>query len=124
MRTRLTAPPDVGDEEPWAEAMAVFEALSRPGRLAVFRAILQAGADGTTPAELVRRLGTTGSALTFHLRALSDVGLIRATTVGRWSDGSRPVVLTGSLDALDALATRLHAEVERTASLRRQAKKL
>jgi DNA-binding transcriptional ArsR family regulator len=99
--------------------MALFEALSRPGRLAVFRAVLQAGPEGTTPAELVRRLGTTGSALTFHLRALSEVGLVRAAvTPGRWSDGPRPVVLTASLDALDALSAQLHDEVERTAALR------
>lgn len=119
MRGRTQGPLEAPGQEPWSAAMALFEALSRPGRLAVFRAILQAGPEGTTPAELVRRLGTTGSALTFHLRALSEVGLVRAASAGRWADGSRPVVLTASLDALDALSTRLHDEVARTVQVRR-----
>ena len=102
--------------------MALFETLSRPGRVAVFRAILQAGPEGTTPAELVRRLGTTGSALTFHLQALSEVGLVQAATSGRWSESPRTVVLTASLDALDALSAQLHDEVARTTALRQKSK--
>lgn len=61
----------------WPEVLAVFDALSRQGRLAVFRSIVRSGNDGVDALALTRELHTTGSALTLHLRRLADAGLIR-----------------------------------------------
>lgn len=83
----------MGDEERTAggnrrasetDLIAVFDALSRPGRLAVFRSVVRAADEGLDASALARELRTTGSALTLHLRRLSEAGLIRHCGRGRF----------------------------------------
>jgi DNA-binding transcriptional ArsR family regulator len=60
---------------------AVFSALSDPTRRAVLRAVADAGR--ITATELSDRFPVTRQAVTKHLSALSDAGLVRATRDGR-----------------------------------------
>jgi len=94
----------------WAGALAVFESLSRPGRLAVFRAVLRAGPDGVETRALAHQLKTTGSALTFHLRALHGAGLVRPAVADRAATEGRRVVLVADLETLEAMLALLKAE--------------
>lgn len=85
----------------------MLEHLARPGRLALFRSVLRAGPGGVSRDTLVRRLRTTGSALTFHLRALAEVGLIQIR-ISRGENGegrmvhcsAAPEVLVDAVNAL------------------------
>lgn len=87
--------------------LRLLEHLARPGRLALFRSVLQAGPEGVSREILVRRLRTTGSALTFHLRALAEVGLIQIrVTPGEHGEGrtmhcmAAPEVLAEAVEGL------------------------
>jgi ArsR family transcriptional regulator, arsenate/arsenite/antimonite-responsive transcriptional repressor len=91
----------------WKLAPALFEALARPGRIAVFRLVMEAGEGGISPAELLTALRMTGSALTFHLRALSDVRLIRTQAGERRPDGVRTILVTADVDTIAGLANLL-----------------
>jgi arsenate reductase len=64
-------------------AAQTFTALGQATRLELMRLLLAAGPNGLAPGELVERLGVPGSTLSFHLRALDQVGLIAATRRGR-----------------------------------------
>lgn len=64
-------------------AAEIFTALGQTTRLELMRALLAAGPSGLAPGELVERLGVPASTLSFHLRALDQVGLIAATRQGR-----------------------------------------
>lgn len=64
-------------------AAQTFTALGQATRLELMRVLLAAGPSGLTPGELVERLGVPGSTLSFHLRALDQVGLVAATRRGR-----------------------------------------
>ena len=62
------------------EPAAVIEALSalaQVHRLAVFRQLVQAGADGMPAGAIAAALGVPNSSLSFHLAQLSRAGLIR-----------------------------------------------
>src|ERR671910_1841304 len=60
---------------------AVFSALSDPTRRGVIRALSEDGP--STVSELASRLPVTRQAVTKHLEALEDAGLVAATTEGR-----------------------------------------
>lgn len=99
----VTVAETTGAAVDWKLAPALFEALARPGRIAVFRRVLEAGEEGVSPAELLAALRMTGSALTFHLRALSDVRLIRTKAGERRPDGVRTIVVSADLDTIAGL---------------------
>jgi protein-tyrosine-phosphatase/DNA-binding transcriptional ArsR family regulator len=65
------------------EAAISFAALGQETRLALMRALLAAGPTGLPAGEVAARLGVPPSTLSFHLRALEQVGLIAATRQGR-----------------------------------------
>jgi DNA-binding transcriptional ArsR family regulator len=60
---------------------AVFNALADPTRRQVIRALSQGGP--ATATGLAARLPVTRQAVTKHLSALADAGLVTATRVGR-----------------------------------------
>ena len=60
---------------------AVFSALSDPTRRGVIRALSEDGPSTVT--ELASRLPVTRQAVTKHLEALEDAGLVAATAEGR-----------------------------------------
>lgn len=64
-------------------AAAAFAALGSEARLAVLQALVRAGPDGLAIGDLGARCGITGSTLTFHVKILTQAGLVRRTRDGR-----------------------------------------
>jgi DNA-binding transcriptional ArsR family regulator len=65
------------------QVIAALEALAQENRLAVFRALVQAGPSGLTPSRLSEDLGLPAPTLSFHLAQLRHAGLVTATRDGR-----------------------------------------
>lgn len=65
------------------EAIAAFLALGQESRLNIFRLIVQRGATGLTPSELVETLGIPNATLSFHLKELSRANLLLVERQGR-----------------------------------------
>ena len=64
-------------------AVVMLAALAQPCRLDAFRLLVQAGETGITAGELARACAVPPSTLSFHLRALTRAGLVRADNQGR-----------------------------------------
>lgn len=65
-------------------ALQVFEALSSGVRLDVFRLLVQAGPDGRVAGELSAALGLPATNLSFHLKGLTQAGLVSVEQEGRY----------------------------------------
>ena len=63
--------------------IAALEALAQESRLAVFRALVQAGPPGLTPSRLSEDLELPAPTLSFHLAQLRHAGLVTVTRNGR-----------------------------------------
>ncbi|MBT9488683.1 MAG: helix-turn-helix transcriptional regulator [Rubrivivax sp.] len=64
-------------------AVAALAALAQGMRLRVFRALVGAGPQGLTPGALAATLGVPGSTLSFHLKELTNAGLVSQEREGR-----------------------------------------
>ncbi|CAN5304862.1 helix-turn-helix transcriptional regulator [soil metagenome] len=64
-------------------AATSLSALGHEGRLAIFRLLVQAGAQGVAAGEIARRLEIIPSSLTANLNVLSHAGLISSRREGR-----------------------------------------
>ena len=64
-------------------ASDALAALAQETRLAVFQSLIAAGSGGVTPGDLGRALNVSPSTLSFHLKDLAQVGLIRSHRRGR-----------------------------------------
>lgn len=58
-------------------AVSALSALAQEHRLALFRLLVQAGADGMPAGAIAEALGIPNSSLSFHLAQLSKAGLVR-----------------------------------------------
>jgi ArsR family transcriptional regulator, arsenate/arsenite/antimonite-responsive transcriptional repressor len=65
------------------QVISALEALAQEHRLAVFRALVQAGPPGLTPTRLSETLDLPAPTLSFHLSQLRHAGLITVTRDGR-----------------------------------------
>ena len=80
-------------------AVASLSALAHPGRLSIFRMLVQAGPPGLAAGEIARRLEVLPNTLSANLNVLSHSGLIRARRDGR------SIIYTAQYDAMrDLLA--------------------
>ena len=59
-----------------SSAVLAFTALGQESRLNVFRLIVQRADRGVTPSEIIELLGIPGATLSFHLKELTQAGLI------------------------------------------------
>ena len=84
----------------------MFAALSQPSRLAVFVEVLSAGPAGVSTQGLSQSLGTTGSALTLHLRSLESAGLIHVQVRRRGQSAAHVVARIENCAALGAWVAR------------------
>ena len=66
-----------------SDAQSAFAALGQPTRLALFRLLLQGGAEGIAAGQLAARLDVRPNTLSSHLAILEQAGLIRARREGR-----------------------------------------
>lgn len=60
-----------------AAAISALGALAQEHRLALFRLLVRAGADGMAAGAIAEALGVPNSSLSFHLAQLSRAGLVR-----------------------------------------------
>lgn len=64
-------------------AVDALSALAHPSRLAVFRLLVRAGADGVPAGDIAREIGALPNTLSSHLTILGHAGLIRSRREGR-----------------------------------------
>lgn len=65
-------------------AVTLLSALAQSSRLALFRLLVQKGPDGMAAGEIAERLGLAPNALSFHLKELSNSGLLKSRQEGRF----------------------------------------
>lgn len=65
------------------QALAALAGLAQKSRLAVFRHLVERGPDGACPGDIAEAVGVAAPTLSFHLRTLSQAGLIDAEQHGR-----------------------------------------
>ena len=64
-------------------AVKALAALAQTSRLRVFRAIVGAGPEGMQPGQLSQALAVPANTLSFHLKELSQAGLVSSERDGR-----------------------------------------
>lgn len=80
-----------------ASTIRALGALAQEHRLAAFRLLVQAGADGMAAGAIADRLGVPASSMSFHLAQLTNAGLIAQRRQ------SRSLIYTADYDAMAAL---------------------
>ena len=86
---------------PELQAVQAMAALAQTQRLRAFRALVVAGTEGLTAGALGSLLQLAPSALSFHLKALSQAGLVSAEASGRH------LIYRAEFARMDALLTYL-----------------
>ena len=66
-------------------AVTRLAALAQDSRLAIFRLLVQQGADGLCAGDIAERLGLAPATLSFHLKELSHAGLLQSRQDGRFN---------------------------------------
>ena len=83
------------------EAIKALSALAQGTRLAAFRLLVEAGAEGLAAGAIAERLGLPPATASFHLSQLTQACLIRSRTEGRFviysTDFERMQTLIGFL---------------------------
>lgn len=64
-------------------AVEALSALAHASRLAVFRLLVRAGAEGMAAGEIAREIGVLPNTLSSHLTILGQAGLVRSRREGR-----------------------------------------
>lgn len=65
-------------------ATQIFESLSSPVRLSIFKLLVKQGPDGLVAGEIASVLEIPSTNLSFHLKNLTQVGLLRVEQEGRY----------------------------------------
>ena len=65
-------------------AVLRLAALAQESRLAVFRLLVQRGPDGLPAGEIATRLKVPQATMSFHLKELSNAGLLKSRQEGRF----------------------------------------
>ena len=65
------------------QAVTALAALANEHRLALFRLLVRAGADGLPAGAIAGELGIPNSSLSFHLAHLNQAGLVKQERQGR-----------------------------------------
>jgi ArsR family transcriptional regulator, arsenate/arsenite/antimonite-responsive transcriptional repressor len=66
------------------EAIQSLAALAQETRLAIFRALMQAGPEGLPAGRIAEAVGAPASTLSFHLKELAGAGLVNSRHEGRF----------------------------------------
>jgi ArsR family transcriptional regulator len=64
--------------------LRALAALAQENRLAIYRLLVQAGQNGRSVGEIAEELGIANATLSFHLKELTNAGLIEARQDGRF----------------------------------------
>ena len=79
------------------DAIEALTALAHPGRLAVFRHLVQAGPQGVAAGDIARALGAPANTMSTQLAILTRAGLIGSRRE------SRSIIYSANYDAIGAL---------------------
>ncbi|HEY9098875.1 MAG TPA: metalloregulator ArsR/SmtB family transcription factor [Thiobacillus sp.] len=79
------------------DVVSALSALAQSSRLAVFRALVQAGPTGLAAGRIAELTGIPSSSLSFHLKELTHANLAHARQDGRF------VIYTARFDTMGAL---------------------
>ena len=79
------------------EVVSALAALAQPVRLKVFRALVVVGRSGLTPGAMAEGLSIPPNTLSFHLKELSNAGLVTQERV------SRNIVYRAAFERMNAL---------------------
>jgi len=82
-------------------AINSLAALAQETRLAIFRLLVQAGAEGVSAGAIATTLGVAPATLSFHLKELTRAGLVTPRTAARF------VYYSANYEAMAALMTYL-----------------
>jgi ArsR family transcriptional regulator len=74
-----------------------LNALAHETRLSIFRLLVVAGPEGLAAGELARQIGISPSSLSFHLKDLSHVDLVKPKQEGRF------IIYSANFDAMTGL---------------------
>ncbi|RJG19208.1 ArsR/SmtB family transcription factor [Massilia cavernae] len=66
------------------QALVALSAVAQESRLAVYRMLVQAGPEGMAASKIAEGLGIAPSSLSFHLKELSNAGLVTPKQEGRF----------------------------------------
>jgi DNA-binding transcriptional ArsR family regulator len=88
------------DESTVVKALA---ALAQPFRLQIYRALVVAGQQGMTPGTMAEGLGIAPSSLSFHLKELTNAGLVTQERA------SRNLIYRAAYDQMNSLLGYLTA---------------
>ena len=80
-----------------SEAIQSLSALAQETRLGIFRALVQAGADGLPAGRIAEAVGAPSSTLSFHLKELAHAGMVDSQQAGRF------VIYTANFATMNAL---------------------
>lgn len=83
------------------DAVGALAALAQETRLAIFRLLVQAGAEGMSAGAIATTLGVTPATLSFHLKELSRAGLVTSRTAARF------IYYSANYEGMAALMTYL-----------------
>jgi DNA-binding transcriptional ArsR family regulator len=83
------------------QVIAALGALAQESRLALHRALVEAGPPGLAASKIAEQLGIPPSSLSFHLKELTHAGLISARQDGRF------IIYSANFDAMNALLSYL-----------------
>ncbi len=67
-----------------SSAVQALSALAQEQRLSIFRALVQAGPEGINAGRISQMIGSSPSALSFHLKSMLEAKLIRYEQKGRF----------------------------------------
>ena len=80
-------------------ATQVFESLASGVRLDVYRLLVKAGLEGMVAGQIASALAIAPNNLSFHLKALTQAGLLSVTQEGRFQRYRAHMALMGELVA-------------------------
>jgi ArsR family transcriptional regulator, arsenate/arsenite/antimonite-responsive transcriptional repressor len=78
-------------------SLAALAALAQENRLAVFRLLVQTGPAGLAASKIAEHLAIPPSSLSFHLKELSNAGLLASRQEGRF------VIYAANIDTMNGL---------------------